>query len=147
MYTIFTEIDELDGNKDGNVTTAQFVEAIITRLGVRSQLAIDFEFLSLKYRHLDSPTYVEREQVWYKMFYNDYEYLDNYGLGSKIFGLAKDLADDINEPNQTTSGSENPFKFIIPQKFIDFYLNIEKWMAKRRATDRFISELLMHDQD
>jgi Ca2+-binding EF-hand superfamily protein len=50
IYTIFTEIDELDGLKEGNVHTTQFVEAIVSLLGIRSQLEIDFEFLSLKYR-------------------------------------------------------------------------------------------------
>ena len=53
IFTIFTEIDEIDGTRDGNVTTIQFIDAIISILGIRNQKLIDFEYLSLKYKKIE----------------------------------------------------------------------------------------------
>lgn len=61
VFTIFTEIDEIDGTKDGYVNTQQFIDAVTSVLGIRSQKPIDFEYLSLKYRHMDADTREERE--------------------------------------------------------------------------------------
>ena len=61
VFTIFTEIDEIDGTKDGYVNTQQFIDAVTSVLGIRSQKPIDFEYLSLKYRHMDADTREERQ--------------------------------------------------------------------------------------
>ena len=87
IFTIFTEIDELDGVKDGYVSTQQFKEAIKIKIGSRSQLDVDTEFLSLKYRSRAAGTAEEFDRVYYKFFYKDYEDLENDGLGDKIDGL------------------------------------------------------------
>ena len=87
IFTIFTEIDEIDGSKDGYVSTQQFIDAIISILGIKPENLIDLEYLSMKYRRLDSDSREERDQVWYKAFYNDYEYLETNGLSASIYGL------------------------------------------------------------
>ena len=38
--------------------------------------------------------YEDQQKVWYKMFYNDYDYLDNNGLGAKVYGLTKTIFDE-----------------------------------------------------
>lgn len=114
VFTIFTDIDEIDGTKDGHVSTQQFIDAITSVLGIRSQLPIDFEFLSLKYRHIDADTAEEREQVWYKAFYNDYDYLDCNGLSGSVHGLNMLENEDTASTQASLTGGENPFKFEIP---------------------------------
>jgi len=61
--------------------------------------------------------------------------------------LSKDMVDEDDSQPSTQREGENPFKFVIPQKFLDFYHNIERWITKKNAQHRFISELLREDPD
>lgn len=148
MFTIFTEIDEIDGNRDGYVTTQQFIDAVISILGIESQDLIDFEYLSLKYRRMEANLPEERDRVWYKAFYNDYEYLDCNGLSGSIYGL-DGLQEQGNMPATSTvvaGGVENPFRFDIPQKFLRFYMMIEGWIQKKNRTEKFCESIVREDR-
>lgn len=146
VFTIFTEIDEIDGTKDGYVNTQQFIDAVTSVLGIRSQKPIDFEYLSLKYRHMDADTREERQQVWYKAFYNDYDYLDCNGLSGSIHGLNMLVNEEMESTKASSTGGENPFKFEIPQKFLTFYMKIEGWIRKRKSTERFCEIVIREDR-
>ena len=64
---------------------------------------VDLEFLSLKYRKNESYLSLEeRNRVYYKAFYNDYEYLEINWLSKKIFGVQRDMSEAIGT-------GENPF--------------------------------------
>ena len=145
IFTIFTEIDEIDGAREGHVTTQQFIDAIIAILGIESQELIDFEYLSLKYRRMEANLPEERDRVWYKAFYNDYEYLDCNGLSGSINGL-DDLQEDVPAASTVVAGGvENPFRFDIPQKFLDFYMMIEGWIRKKKRTEKFCESMVRED--
>ena len=52
MYTIFTDIDVIDGSKDGHIDYTQFVQALKNTIGTETLKPAHFEYLSLKYRNL-----------------------------------------------------------------------------------------------
>jgi len=101
-----------------------------TALGIRNQLDVDTRFLSLKYRQTRSYA-AERDQVWYKDFYDDYKELDRNGLGDKIDGLQK-ISKQHGEAMPEGPEIGDPFKFDIPQKFLDFYKKLADWIVKKR---------------
>ena len=103
IFTLFTDLDELDGQHDGFVDTQQFIDLIQNLIGPSQVKDVDLEFLSLKYRKNESYLSLEeRNRVYYKAFYNDYEYLEINGLSKKIFGVQRDMS-------EATGTGENPF--------------------------------------
>jgi hypothetical protein len=97
MFTIFTKYDELDGVKDGFVDAKIFATIFYDDLALRSQERIDFKFLSLKYRDPYAYSYEDQQNVYYEQFYKDYDDIETNGLGSKIFGLKKDIYENSNK--------------------------------------------------
>ena len=87
MMTIFTEIDEFDGAKDGFVMKDEFRDAFVKTLGTELLLPIDYEYLSKKYRAETATTKEEEEQVVYLLFYQDYAQMNEEGIDGKVDGL------------------------------------------------------------
>ena len=80
MMTIFTEVDEFDGDKDNFVSVEQFVNAFEKNLGIGLLHSIDYEFLTKKYRQENAHTEEEQKQVYYSIFYDDYKLMNEDGI-------------------------------------------------------------------
>jgi hypothetical protein len=108
VLTLFTEIDELDGEKDGHVTIQQFEDAIKNIIGGASTiLPIDARYLALKYLTTKRrPTAEERKRVFYHLFYNDYRELESRGVYSEMDGLEMS-----SQPKAITEETKNPFEY------------------------------------
>ena len=91
-------------------------------IGTKYIPQIDFEYLSLKYRNTEANFEEERDRVFYKFFYKDFEKLEEHRLIDKIDGLTPQ---DLDELRKNLANKENPLAFKIPQKFIDFYKDIK----------------------
>lgn len=138
MLTLFTEIDELDGEKSDYVTTNQFVESILEITSGHLVRRIDCEFLALKYSNMRGDGF---GRVRYRFFYNDYNQLEEEGLGEKLYGLrTEDFAKKKEEM------ASNSMIVRIPQKFIDFYEKIEMWVVKNRKTAQLCNLLVREDK-
>lgn len=114
-------------------------------LGIRTQRPIDFEFLSLKYRDPDQFDPESFDYVYYKMFYDDYDKMESEGLGSKIWGLQKDIMGDHD--SSTSKMEEDPFKIIIDEKFIRFYNSLRDKLLDTRRDWLLIDKLISADPD
>lgn len=88
MYTIFTDVDEIDGTRDGYVLVPQFVKALKSTVGTKHLMELDFEYLSQKYRNMSESLEEDRQKVYYKFFYKDFEVLEERRLSEKIYGLS-----------------------------------------------------------
>lgn len=144
MFTIFTKYDEIDGFKDGFVAPDVFVNIFYEDLAIRGSLdRIDFLFLSLKYRNPYPTSQQEKLNVYYDQFYKDYEDLEMNGLGGKIFGLQKEIADEsANAAAAKSEQNKNPFRFVIPEKYIQFYNTIQQYVLKKGTGKK--AELISH---
>ena len=78
----------------------------------------------------------ERDRVFYRFFYTDYQGLEERGVGDKMDGL--DLQQKADE-------KKKPTEFQIPQKFLDFYMELENWMKKRQLRAKFCTLLVEAD--
>lgn len=142
VLTLFTDIDELDGANDGHVRTEQFVDAIKNIAGGASGVSsIDARYLALKYltakRH---STAAERDQVFYSFFYKDYQELEERGVSSKIDGL-----EQASRSQAISEETKNPFEYQIPQKFLDFYEELARWLGSRSKVTKFCAILVEAD--
>lgn len=95
MYTIFTEIDEIDGSNDGYITAEEFADGFVS-IGLRSQTKIDFLFLAKKYKVVRADDDEELERVYYRKFYEDYAEIERKGLSEHVFGITSYDNDDVD---------------------------------------------------
>ena len=150
IFTTFTEIDELDGRKDGHVAAQQFVDCIKSVIGPRAPIDLDTEFLSLKYRRLHAASPRERERVYYERFYKDYLELEKKGLGKKIHGLDNLTRQAPGTVTEAGPGAADPLKVQIPREFSAFYVTVEKWIENKhgpKGARRFCDLLVREDRD
>lgn len=142
VLTLFTDVDELDGENDGHVTDQQFEDAIKTIIGATSGTwSVDARYLALKYPTAKrNTTAEERARVYYRFFYKDYQELEERGLSGKIVGL-----DSASQPQVITEATKNPFEYQIPQKFLDFYDGLRRWLESRQKTTKFCAMLVEAD--
>lgn len=143
VLTLFTEIDELDGEKDGHVSIQQFEDAIKNIIGGASTiLPIDARYLALKYLTTKRrPTAEERTRVFYHLFYNDYRDLEERGVYSEIDGLEMSA-----QPKPGAEETKNPFDYKVPQKFLDFYEELRRWLENRSKVVNFCAMLVETDE-
>ena len=103
--------------------------------------SIDARYLGLKYPTAKrNTTAEERARVFYRFFYKDYQELEERGLGDKIVGLGS-----ATVPQAITEATKNPFEYQIPQKFLDFYDELRRWLENRQKTTKFCALLVEAD--
>lgn len=164
ILTMFTEVDELDGSKDGYVKPREFVDIIKSTLKTNTindcaqskdfKLfkinSIDIEHLAFAYM-MNIPKNgrggkEEMEKVYYELFYKQYDELENKGLANKITGLNQDA---FKKGKKNVESKDKFFDYKIPDKYLKFYgilsKEIERGGRKKQFFDAFLEQDRVRD--